>query len=182
MIVTLSHGSRIALLSSHPIPLEDCKIEELAWNLANIYRFGGTSISVAQHSCLVSQIGEGSSYAKLMHDIHEAAVGDISTPVKQALDHLSGGKWSELELINAAKFRRRYGLPVHLPSCVKDADRLGAQIEVGSLFSPEVQRAYRSRGLEPVYHPVHQITHIWTPEESYRNFLDRYREVGGGIP
>ena len=181
MIAILPHGSKVALLSTEPIPNNECCIEEIAWGLSNIYRFGGMGVTVAQHSWFTSYVGLGSSYAKLMHDIHETAVTDLSTPVKEALNHLSGGKWLELESINATKFRRRYGLPAVLPSCVKEADLLAARVEI-TMFSPEVQRAYRSRDLEPLNHPEYQINHIWSPEESYKNFMARYNEVGGGIP
>lgn len=73
--------------------------DDIAWPLARICRFGGrlpkhgpmAFYSVADHSVLVALIlrefGEPASvqYAGLMHDAHEALMGDIVTPVKRWL-------------------------------------------------------------------------------------------------
>lgn len=73
--------------------------DDIAWPLARVCRFGGrlpmhgpmAFYSVADHSVLVALIlrefGEPASvqYAGLMHDAHEALMGDIVTPVKRWL-------------------------------------------------------------------------------------------------
>lgn len=77
-------------------------IEEIAHALAQINRFTGHAkrpYSVAEHSMLVATIaaGEGASpvqqLAALLHDAHEAYVGDVSSPLKWAL----GLQWDMLE-------------------------------------------------------------------------------------
>jgi hypothetical protein len=72
-------------------------IEEVAHSLARINRFSGHTrtprgYSVAQHSCLVSEhLPPDLQFEGLMHDAHESIIGDISSPVKWALEHLGGG-------------------------------------------------------------------------------------------
>lgn len=71
-------------------------LEDLAWSLSRLARFngGGSStypLSVAQHSANVSAAVFGMTAdrklaaAALLHDAHEAALGDIVAPVKAAL-------------------------------------------------------------------------------------------------
>lgn len=73
---------------AHP-RVEDVCIEDVAHALARICRFGGhtTFYSVAQHSVLVSR--QLVSFAPvvqlegLLHDAHEAYVGDVVEPLKR---------------------------------------------------------------------------------------------------
>lgn len=77
-------------------------IEEVAHSLALINRFTGHThrpYSVAEHSLLVLHIAriEGASpaaqMAALLHDAHEAFVGDVSSPVKWTV----GEPWDAFE-------------------------------------------------------------------------------------
>ena len=77
-------------------------IEEVAHALAQINRFTGHArrpYSVAEHSMLVATIaaGEGASpvqqLAALLHDAHEAYVGDLASPAKWAI----GNAWEVFE-------------------------------------------------------------------------------------
>ena len=71
-------------------------IEEIAHALAQINRFTGHAkrpYSVAEHSLLVATIAasEGATpvqqLAALLHDAHEAYVGDLASPAKWAIGH-----------------------------------------------------------------------------------------------
>lgn len=90
-------------------------IEELAHALALINRFNGHTsrpYSVAEHSLLVMHIAriEGAStaaqMAALLHDAHEAFVGDVSTPVKWAV----GEAWQAFEHQQAATLQNTFGI------------------------------------------------------------------------
>lgn len=72
---------------------EQVRISDITYRLARIIRFGGDaeSYSVAHHSLAAAALarhlgyGEPAQAACLVHDLHEAYVGDISTPMKAAL-------------------------------------------------------------------------------------------------
>jgi hypothetical protein len=66
---------------------------DIADHLGRIYRFtGGTNYSVAQHCCMVADILPASLRVYgLLHDAHEAYLGDIAQPMKRALA-LWGGR------------------------------------------------------------------------------------------
>ncbi len=90
---------------TNPRP-EDIRLVDIAHNLSNLVRFNGGMngrYTVAEHSFLVvdlvrqasQQTGEvlpRETYAyALLHDAHEAYIGDITTPTKKALQAMSGG-------------------------------------------------------------------------------------------
>ncbi len=69
---------------------------DVAFSLAGINRYAGHSTvrwGVAIHSVVVSRLIEkmtrdrDSAVAGLMHDAHEAVIGDIPTPVARAIDY-----------------------------------------------------------------------------------------------
>ena len=90
-------------------------LQSIAHHLAIINRFTGATsrpYSVAEHSLLCADIAEACSatlpaqLACLMHDAHEAFVGDASSPVKWAL----GDAWNAFEHPHAHALRRHFGL------------------------------------------------------------------------
>lgn len=98
----------------------DMQPHDLAVMLAKVNRYGGATeepYSVAQHSVIVSRFVEkqgGTQEAQLyalLHDAHEIATGDISTPAKEALPVAGQMALRELQLrIDRAIFER-FGLP-----------------------------------------------------------------------
>lgn len=98
--------------------LSGLTLTDLATGLSRIPRFTGATLgehpySVAQHSWLVATImGERQhtrtlQAAGLLHDAHEALMGDITSPVKAAL---GGHVVQELEARLQAALARRFGL------------------------------------------------------------------------
>lgn len=90
-------------------------IEEIAHSLAQINRFTGHALrpySVAEHSLLVCSMASDAGappevqLAALLHDAHEAFVGDVSSPVKSAI----GSTWSKLEFRHAWQTSKALGL------------------------------------------------------------------------
>lgn len=113
-IVTAT-GRQVNLLDPDP---ESIVIEDIAAALCRLNRFTGhttTFYSVAQHSVLVSEQCRYSPLAGLLHDAHEAYLGDVSRPLKLALrSYLAEGQPDPLAEI-AAGFDRviceRFRLP-----------------------------------------------------------------------
>lgn len=90
---------------------------DIAAALAKINRFTGHTsrpYSVAEHSLLCADIAEHlnlpayAQLAALMHDAHEAYVGDMTSPAKQVVGH----SWHEFEDTIATQVRRHFGLLV----------------------------------------------------------------------
>lgn len=82
--------------SGRAFPLLEPTVEHIHWpdvafHLAHINRYSGAAgrYSVAQHSCLVAELmpRQWRAYG-LLHDAHEAYIGDITTPVREALEEL----------------------------------------------------------------------------------------------
>lgn len=123
-------GRRFELLAPRA---EDVDLGELAWSLARIPRFLGHTrgpfpYSVAEHSIYVAAAVEGQTcgrsgmpteprlvLAAMLHDAHEAYMGDITAPVKLALRELGAGDaLAELQRRIDAAIAERFGFPVEL--------------------------------------------------------------------
>lgn len=88
-------------------------VRDIAHALSLINRFTGATrrpYSVAEHSLLVADFArrDGASapvqLAALVHDAHEAYVGDVSSPLKQVL----GGGFTYLDRLHADAVRRHF--------------------------------------------------------------------------
>lgn len=136
-------GIRVNLLDPQP---DDFVLEDICTSLERLNRFVGhgtsTPWSVAKHSCFVGWLTaydpEGHEFdlgdrdklilTGLLHDAEEAFIGDLSSPVKQAIRHLSGDNqptWSGADEL-ASRIRRAIGRKFDLfdpiPKVVKNAD------------------------------------------------------------
>lgn len=85
-------GGIVDLLEPTPAMID---FDEIAESLAKICRFGGHTAlhwSVAQHSVLCAREASprAAPYA-LLHDAHEAVLGDLTTPFKNALFWILAG-------------------------------------------------------------------------------------------
>ena len=102
--------------------VDTISIYDIAHNLAYTNRFnGGTKrpLSVAEHSLYVmGLVGERHKLQALMHDATEAYIGDITTPVKQAL----GEGVRELENRIWATICEKFNISPYLHEDVKWAD------------------------------------------------------------
>lgn len=129
-------GRALDLTQPHP---DDLSVLDIAHHLAQTPRYNGAAlrpVSVAEHSLLVAEIMERQHgvrspsvlLAGLMHDAHEAYIGDITTPVKQLL----GGEWAALERrIQVAVLRRWHLLAAYTASTdlIRHADLVALSTE-----------------------------------------------------
>lgn len=132
-------GRRLDLLDPTPMDIE---IEDIAHGLAFVARWNGQTIgdfaySVAEHSLLVEtlfcRMNPGApvkwKLAALLHDAPEYVIGDIISPVKDAV----GPSYGALDERLTAAIHLRFGLPAALPKTVKRqvkrADKISAWME-----------------------------------------------------
>lgn len=155
----------------------DCSafdIADIANALSNLCRFTGhthTFYSVAQHSVLVSQIvSPDLAFVGLMHDAHEAFVGDMSAPLKELVPQF--GFW---ERHIARAVRAKFGLPMVLPEEVKRADMVLLATERRDLMPPD--HGYTEwlclRGHDPLPERIEPLP----PLSAHGLFLNRFLEL-----
>lgn len=168
-------GNTVSLLGGRI----DHRIEDIAWALANINRFNGQfgPLSVAQHSCLVSDLCN-KSYNALHHDGHEALIGDVATPVKNCINLLGNNVWRNFEHAIAKKYRSYWGVAHPMPPFVKVADELAMRLEVAFIVPNQAKSEFIKSGIYPIYSHEHQLTEIWTPDRAFMEFMDRQEKLG----
>lgn len=132
-------GRRLDLLDPTPVDIE---IIDIAHGLAFVARWNGQTIgdyaySVAEHSLLVEQIYARIDpkappkwrLAALLHDAPEYVIGDMISPVKNAV----GPGYEVLDDRLTAAIHLRFGLPAQIPKPVKrqikQADKVSAWME-----------------------------------------------------
>lgn len=142
-------GGAVDLLA--PLP-EMIHPHDIAVGLARIPRFNGHTIdpfSVAQHSMLVLRIFDFMAdrptpedrLAALLHDAHEAYMGDLATPVVESLSYFARAAVLDLKQRLQEAVHWRFGLPTVLGdsvlSAIKTADRIALATEKQWLLAPE---------------------------------------------
>jgi 5'-nucleotidase len=132
-------GRRLDLLDPTPMDIE---IEDIAHGLAFVARWNGQTVgnfaySVAEHSLLVEELfarivpkAEPKwRLAALLHDAPEYVIGDMISPVKNAV----GPGYEELDERLTAAIHIRFGLPAKTPTLIKKqikkADTVSAWLE-----------------------------------------------------
>lgn len=132
-------GKRFDLLD--PL-VEQVDAFDIAHALSRICRFTGHTgehYSVAQHCVHVAEhVPPHAKLQALLHDAHEAYVGDVSSPLKVALRHI-GGKPGAFDLLEAAIQRcvfAAFDVPEDLVPEVKEAD-LRMLMTEKQLLTPE---------------------------------------------
>jgi hypothetical protein len=157
-------------LDRDPDP-ESIDIRDIAYALAHLNRYNGHAggYSVAQHSVLALTAAERMGLQRvtcasaLMHDAHEAYVGDVPSPIKRVL----GPTWRAFERQHEIAVRRRFRLPIDLAPIVKSIDLRMLVTERRDLFSG---REVRPWGIDAEPFEDLRITR-WSPEISRRMFL-----------
>jgi hypothetical protein len=143
----------------------------IAHALSKICRFtghiSGTSIySVAQHSVLVSyMVPVEDALDGLLHDAHEAYVGDMSAPLK-----LLCPDYCRVERRVEVACRRSFGLADTKSEAVAEADKHMFKSEYAAYLTSEVGiQVGRRYGLNSI--------RAWLPEIAKSRFLERFEEL-----
>lgn len=172
-------GMGVATATGNSVNLEtpdtqSITLQDIGYALSNIARFNGhltKRITVAQHSVAVMLLVERACQRcdylpdmtrllcrqALLHDAHEAYIGDISTPVKAQLG--LSYRWLEARVQSA--IWRAIGMPdigIDLPVCVKVADNDALHYEasrflVGATWAHVTLSVDQQQALNYVYHP-----------------------------
>ena len=204
--IQTGQGFAIDLLD--PIPESIC-LADLAKALANLNRYTGHvgAYTVAQHSVIVANALRDEGYsagvqaAGLMHDAHEAIVGDVSSPLKRAMRiELASGLiregvidgaadsaevWTKaldlaarLDPFHALEVRAwravasRFRLPAELPKAVKVADLRALVTEARDLFTSPP----RPWGIN--VEPYDLEVRRWTAERAFHEFMAAAARLG----
>ena len=149
-------GRRLDLLDPTPVDIE---IEDIAHGLSFVARWNGQTLgdfaySVAEHSLLVERLYARLTprapvkwrLAALLHDAPEYVIGDMISPVKNAV----GPGYDALDKRLAAAVHIRFGLPATIPAAVKKqikkADKISAWMEATEIAGFTVAEADRFFG------------------------------------
>ncbi|QIJ77835.1 hydrolase [Methylobacterium sp. NI91] len=188
-------GRRLDLLDPSPL---DVEIADIAHGLARVARWNGQTagphvFSVAQHSLLVEAIGGGldprigrlERLELLLHDAPEYVIGDIISPLKNAI----GDAYRSVERRLLAAIRQRFGLGAPSPALsrlVKRADRIAAAIEATRLAGFSQAEADGIFGRlpvlpEPLSADIEQLVAGWPTAEAEACYRARFEALQRGV-
>lgn len=173
-------------------------IHDIAHALSHINRYTGHTTepwSVAQHSILVYMIARElhdckpqGQHIALLHDAHEAYVGDVATPIKAAL----GSAWQQLERMHEERVHEALGIAHFWPHYridIKRMDLIALLVERSALLGPQGDRrpwplldggdsqwrnGYANSGLMNLLYKVKGLTP--TPAHARDLFLTLYEQ------
>lgn len=185
-------GRRLDLLDPTPVDIE---IEDIAHGLSFVARWNGQTsgdfaYSVAEHSLLVEQIYSRMTarpdcrwqLAALLHDAPEYVIGDMISPVKNAI----GPGYDELDQRLSAAVHLRFGLPATLPATVKrqikKADRISAWMEATQIAGFTRTEADRFFGAPDHDLIADLVIMLRPPMETRAHYLRRVAEVLERLP
>lgn len=185
-------GRRLDLLDPTPVDIE---IEDIAHGLAFVARWNGQTYgdfaySVAEHSLLVETIFGRIApnapakwrLAALLHDAPEYVIGDMISPVKNAVGPGYGALDERLE----AAVHIRFGLPAKVPLTVKKqikkADRVSAWMEAVQIAGFDIDEADKFFGKpDPSLMEGLEIT-LRPPVEVRSDFTARHEQLLEQMP
>jgi hypothetical protein len=130
------------------------RVADIAHALGRLCRYTGHAsahYSVAEHCVLGARqvLAEtrdmALAWAFLVHDAHEAYVGDVAAPLKRALRGTSSGlsAYDELEFRIARAVRMKLRAPITMPEAVATADLRMLMTEAPQLLSWPPPRDWR---------------------------------------
>lgn len=169
-------GPFIQLRSGQYIDLRDpdyseVQIEELAHSLAHLCRYTGHTkhfYSVAEHCWIASIFGDPDHALEiLLHDLAEAVLGDVSSPLKSLLPD-----YKRMEKIHEERLAERFGVPFPFHPSVADADM--------RMLATERHQLLENAGIWTVVkdvQPYDAYLECLHPKFAMNVFLSRYYEL-----
>jgi uncharacterized protein len=174
-------GRRLDLLNPSPLDIE---IEDIAHGLAFVARWNGQTVgefpySVAEHSLLVERIFTSLNprspacwrLAALLHDAPEYVIGDMISPVKDAI----GADYARLDARLTEAVHLRFGLPASLPRVIKAqikrADGISAWAEATRIAGFTEAEADRLFGAPRIESRKMLAIRLRSPAEVKQDFL-----------
>ena len=164
---------------AHPFNLapDEIDIEDIARSLSRIVRFNGHTAgpwgySVAQHSVLVSlAVPAADALWGLLHDAHEAYMGDVTSPLKSALRVQQGSlrHFADVERAASEAVAKSFGLPWPPPASVRHADDV--------LLATEARDLCPGNWIDGLPAPLERTIRAWTPMGAEKQFLARFAEL-----
>lgn len=103
----------------------DIYIQDISYALSNLCRFTGHTLhfySVAEHCIRVYNVV--GTLGALLHDAHEAYIGDVSSPLKTLLPD-----YRALESRWVQRIEQEFGVKCNTPE-IRDADEMLTQMEL----------------------------------------------------
>jgi hypothetical protein len=158
---------------------EEIKTVDLGVQLSRICRFNGALdpsvsgiYSVAQHLVHCCDVAPFEfKLEALLHDAHEAYIHDIIKPVKDCLPD-----YRQLERLNEAVLRKKFGLPKKMSPEVKEIDGRMYATEERDLCHSDWAKFECAKGVEP--YPF-TIT-AWTPKTAREQWISRLQQLWSG--
>jgi 5'-deoxynucleotidase YfbR-like HD superfamily hydrolase len=184
-------GRRLDLLDPTPMDIE---IEDIAHGLAFVARWNGQTMgefaySVAEHSVLVERLYSAANpkapvkwqLAALLHDAPEYVIGDMISPVKNAV----GPGYAELDDRLTAAIHLRFGLPAAIPVAVKKqikkADKLSAWLEATQIAGFSIEESNKFFGAPRDSVPLPKKLVPRPPMEVKAEFLTRFNALSEAL-
>ncbi len=183
-------GRRLDLLDPSPLDIE---IEDIAHGLSFVARWNGQTVgdypySVAEHSVFVEElftrlnprIDTKWRLAALLHDAPEYVIGDMISPVKNAV----GPDYGALDDRLTGAIHLRFGLPAKIPDIIKKqikrADILSAWLEAVQIAGFSTDEADQLFG-KPVLSDLPKRTlRPHAPKEVRGRFLELFSDLTDG--
>jgi hypothetical protein len=171
-------GTPFSLVDPDP---EKVDFTEIAHALSHLCRYAGHTrefYSVAEHSCRVADIlPQPLKLYGLLHDAHEAFIGDITTPVKHALSYDARADIGGLaKLLDFAIFSAA-GLDPDPDQSIRDAvkyaDETLLMTERRDLLAPPQKPWGKFETILPLAGRIF----AWDPREARRQWLWQFQEL-----
>lgn len=185
-------GRRLDLLDPSPV---DVEIEDIAHGLARVARWNGQTIgayafSVAQHSVMVEALcvlaapnmSPRDRLMALLHDASEYVVGDMISPVKNAIGVDYRGVEDRLQEAIHLRFGLPAKTPVRLKAQIKKADLKAARIEATGIAGFTELEAKKLWGAAPkvpaegIFDPT-----PWSPELAKERMIQRCQALSDAL-